>query len=92
MGADKTETYTVAGKCCESGDILIEGAKLPPMKTGELLAVYTTGAYCYSMASNYNHLGRPAVVFAQDGKARLVLRREEPNDLLAYETDQEVTL
>lgn len=92
MGAAKTETYTVAGKCCESGDILIEGAKLPPMKTGELLAVYTTGAYCYSMASNYNHLGRPAVVFAQDGKARCVLRREEPEDLLAYETDEEVAL
>ena len=92
MGAAKTETYTVAGKCCESGDILMEGAKLPPMKTGELLAVYTTGAYCYSMASNYNHLGRPAVVFAQDGKARCVLRREEPKDLLAYETDEEVAL
>lgn len=92
MDAAKTETYTVAGKCCESGDILIEGAKLPPMKTGELLAVYTTGAYCYSMSSNYNHLGRPAVVFARDGKARLVLRREEPQDLLACEADQEVAL
>lgn len=92
MDAVKTETYTVAGKCCESGDILIEGARLPPMKTGELLAVCTTGAYCYSMSSNYNHLGRPAVVFARDGKARLVLRREEPKDLLACETDQEVAL
>ena len=92
LGQEKTRTYTVAGKCCESGDILIEGAKLPPMETGDILAVYTTGAYCYSMASNYNHLGRPAVVFARDGRARVVLRREEPQDLLALETDQEVAL
>lgn len=92
MGAPRTEVYTVAGRCCESGDILIENANLPPMRTGEVLAVFTTGAYCYSMASNYNHLGRPAVVFAREGTARCVLRRETPQDLLAYETDQEVTL
>lgn len=88
MNEAKTQTYTVAGKCCESGDILIESALLPPLETGDLLAVYTTGAYCYSMASNYNHLGRPAVVFARGGKARCVLRRETPQDLLYLETEE----
>ena len=88
MNEAKTQTYTVAGKCCESGDILIESALLPPLETGDLLAVYTTGAYCYSMASNYNHLGRPAVVFARGGTARCVLRRETPQDLLYLETEE----
>ena len=62
------------------------------MKTGELLAVHTTGAYCYSMASNYNGLGRPPVVFARGGKARLVLRREEPEDLLRLECEEGISL
>lgn len=88
MSEEKTQTYTIAGKCCESGDILIESAQLPPLKTGDLLAVYTTGAYCYSMASNYNHLGRPAVVFVRDGNVRCVLRRETPQDLLYLETEE----
>ena len=88
MNEARTQTYTVAGKCCESGDILIDAAPLPPLETGDLLAVYTTGAYCYSMASNYNHLGRPAVVFARGGKARCVLRRETPQDLLYLETEE----
>ena len=90
--AAPARTYTVAGKCCESGDILIEEANLPVMKTGELLAVHTTGAYCYSMASNYNHLGRPPVVFVRDGKARLVIRREEPQDLLRLECEEGISL
>ena len=90
--APPARTYTVAGKCCESGDILIQEAPLPVMKTGELLAVHTTGAYCYSMASNYNHLGRPPVVFVRDGKARLVLRREEPQDLLRLECEEGISL
>ena len=90
--APPARTYTVAGKCCESGDILIQEAPLPAMKTGELLAVHTTGAYCYSMASNYNGLGRPPVVFARGGKARLVLRREEPEDLLRLECEEGISL
>ncbi|MBQ3107298.1 MAG: diaminopimelate decarboxylase [Firmicutes bacterium] len=79
--APKTLTATVAGKCCESGDILIENASLPAVEPGDLLLVYTTGAYGYSMASNYNRLPRPAVVFAKDGQAKLVIRRETFEDL-----------
>lgn len=89
MNEPKTVKTTVAGKCCESGDIVIDSVMLPPVEAGDLLAVYTTGAYCYSMASNYNHLGRPAVVFAGGGKARQVLRRETPRDLLALEVEEE---
>lgn len=73
-------TYCIAGKNCESGDVLIDTIKLPEAKSGDLLAVYSTGAYGYSMASNYNRLGRPAVVFAGHGKARVVIRRESYAD------------
>ncbi len=78
-------TYCVAGKNCESGDILIHEIKLPKAEPGDLLAVYSTGAYGYSMASNYNRLGRPAVVFAKDGKAKLVMRRETYEDQYSLE-------
>ena len=78
-------SYCIAGKNCESGDVLIADAKLPEAKTGDLLAVYSTGAYGYSMASNYNRLGRPAVVFVRDGKARLVIRRETYADQYSLE-------
>jgi diaminopimelate decarboxylase len=92
MDLEKTRNYTVAGKCCESGDILIESAVLPEAETGDLLVVYGTGAYGYSMASNYNRHGKPAVVFARDGKARIVIKRENYNDLIRLETDEEVIL
>lgn len=78
-------TYCVAGKNCESGDVIIKEAKLPKVQTGDILAVYSTGAYGYSMASNYNRLGRPAVVFAKDGDARLVIRRETYEDQYSME-------
>ncbi|MDO4553068.1 MAG: diaminopimelate decarboxylase, partial [Bacillota bacterium] len=90
MDEPSAGSFTVAGKCCESGDILIEDAALPEPRTGDLLAVFTTGAYGYSMASNYNRLGRPPVVFAKDGRARLVLRRETYEDMGKLETDQEI--
>lgn len=73
-------SYCVAGKNCESGDVIIQNIMLPKAETGDLLAVYSTGAYGYSMASNYNRLGRPAVVFAKDGEARLIIRRETYED------------
>lgn len=73
-------TYCVAGKNCESGDVIIKEIKLPKAQPGDLLAVYSTGAYGYSMASNYNRLGRPAVVFAGGGEARLIIRRETYED------------
>ena len=76
------ETVTVAGKCCESGDILLEDIKLPQVKSGDILAIMTTGAYGYSMASNYNRIPKPAVVMVKDNAARLICRRESYEDLL----------
>lgn len=80
--ADLTEHYTIAGKCCESGDKLIEDAVLPKVAPGDILSVFCTGAYGYSMASNYNRLVRPAVVFAENGKHQLVVKRETLDDLI----------
>jgi diaminopimelate decarboxylase len=75
-------TYTLAGKACESGDILIRRVALPAPRPGDLVAVFATGAYNHSMSSNYNRLPRPAVVFASKGQARLAVRRESYADLL----------
>ena len=77
--------YTVAGKCCESGDILIQKIRLPKAETGDLLVMKTTGAYGYSMASHYNKLLLPAVVFAKDGTSRTVIRRETYEHMLSLE-------
>ena len=79
--AASTETVRLVGKYCESGDILIDQAKLPHLEAGAVVAVLTTGAYGYSMASNYNRNPRPAVVFAENGQAKLVVRRESYADL-----------
>ena len=79
---------TVVGKHCEQGDILVAGAQLPEdVAVGDLLATPTTGAYGYSMASNYNKVPRPAVVFVRDGAARVVVRRETLDDLLRLDED-----
>ncbi|OLR91253.1 diaminopimelate decarboxylase [Actinokineospora bangkokensis] len=76
----------VVGKHCESGDVVVRDCWLPDnLAPGDLLAVAATGAYCYSMASNYNRLPRPAVVAVRDGRARLLLRRETTDDLLRLE-------
>src|SRR6185437_3498806 len=73
----------VVGKHCESGDIVVRDTFLPSdLAPGDLLAVPVTGAYCRSLASNYNHLGRPPVVAVRDGKARVIVRRETVDDLL----------
>ncbi|HSO57517.1 MAG TPA: diaminopimelate decarboxylase [Paenisporosarcina sp.] len=82
--------YTVAGKCCESGDKLIENITLPAVEAGDTLAVFCTGAYGYSMASNYNRLPRPAVVFAEDGKHRMIIKRETYEDLVRLDCSLEV--
>ncbi|WP_413166390.1 diaminopimelate decarboxylase [Capilliphycus salinus ALCB114379] len=82
MSAPLTETVTVAGKHCESGDILIKDAELPPCETGDILAVLATGAYNYSMASNYNRLPRPAAVLVDQGESNLILERETYQDLI----------
>ena len=74
----------VAGKHCESGDIVVRADYLPgDVRPGDLLAVPATGAYCWSLASNYNYLGRPAVVAVKDGAARAIVRRETEDDLLS---------
>lgn len=88
--APKDNVYTVAGKYCESGDILIKNAKLPKVEKGDLLIIYATGAYGYSMSSCYNGIGRLPVVFVKNGRARLVLRRETNKDLMNLATDEEV--
>jgi diaminopimelate decarboxylase len=77
-----SQVVSVAGKCCESGDMLLWDVALPPVERGDLLAVFTTGAYNYSMASNYNRLPRPAVVLAGGGRARLLVARETYADLV----------
>jgi diaminopimelate decarboxylase len=74
---------SVAGKHCEQGDLVVADARLPDdVAVGDLLAMPVTGAYGYAMASNYNKVPRPAVVFVRDGRARVVVRRETPDDLL----------
>jgi diaminopimelate decarboxylase len=84
VAADRTETVRLVGKHCESGDVIVPEAKVPPgLAVGDLVATPVTGAYGRSMGSNYNLLPRPAVVFVRDGDARLVIRRETDEDLLA---------
>jgi len=81
-GDANEETVSIAGKCCESGDMLIWDVELPKPNTGDLLAVACTGAYNYAMASNYNRIRRPAVVFVRDGQSDLVVRRESLEDIV----------
>ncbi len=73
---------TVAGRCCESGDLLGENVPLQEVEPGDLLAVLSTGAYNYSMASNYNRVPRPPVVLVGEKGPRLIVRRETPEDLI----------
>jgi len=73
---------TIAGKCCESGDIIIRDIFLPDMECGDILCVSNTGAYNYTMASNYNRIPRPAVLFVRNGKAKVVVKRETYKDLI----------
>ncbi|SHS37974.1 diaminopimelate decarboxylase [Mycobacteroides abscessus subsp. abscessus] len=76
------ETVSIAGKCCESGDMLIWDLPLPKTNSDDILAVFCTGAYGYSMANNYNRIPRPPVVFVENGKAVLVVRRETFEDIV----------
>ncbi|MCF2145876.1 diaminopimelate decarboxylase [Desmonostoc muscorum LEGE 12446] len=82
MSSPLTETVTIAGKHCESGDILIKNALLPKTEPGDILVVMGTGAYNYSMASNYNRLPRSAAVVVANGEANLILQRETYQDLI----------
>jgi diaminopimelate decarboxylase len=76
------ELVSVAGKACESGDMLIWDLNLPKVEKGDILAVACTGAYNYAMASNYNRIRRPAVVFVKDGQADIVVKRESHQDIV----------
>ena len=81
----KNHIVTVAGKCCESGDLIIENIPLPEAKSGDLLITYTTGAYGYSMSSNYNKALTPAVVFVEGDEAKLVVKRQSYEELIERE-------
>lgn len=76
------ETITIAGRFCESGDVLVRDIKLPPLQAGDTLLVTCTGAYNYSMASNYNRVPRPAMVLVNNGRAAQIVRRESYEDLV----------
>lgn len=85
-GEERPLIVTVAGKHCEQGDVLVHDATLPAdLHVGDVLCTPTTGAYGYSMASNYNKVPRPAVVFVRDGEHRVVVRRETYDDLMALD-------
>ncbi len=86
--ADRTRAIRLVGKHCESGDVLVPDAMVPDdMVVGDVIATPVTGAYGYSLASNYNKVPRPAVVFVADGRALLVVRRETHEDLLRLDVD-----
>ena len=82
MSAPLTEKVTVAGKHCESGDVVIKNAHLPKTSPGDILVILDTGAYNYSMASNYNRIGRPAAVLVNNGEANLIIERETYQNLI----------
>ncbi len=81
-GDKKETTVTVAGRCCESGDLLGEGVLLQKAEVGDILVVLSTGAYNYSMASHYNRLPNPCMVMTKNGKSRVIIKRETYEDLI----------
>lgn len=87
MENENLKLVTVAGKCCESGDIFIKDIELPEAERGDILAVTSTGAYGFSMASNYNKNPRAAVVFVKEGDSRLVVKRQSYEELLSSELE-----
>ena len=82
IGEKNQEIITLAGKCCESGDIIAKNIKLESCAEGDLILVSCTGAYGYSMSSNYNKMLRPAVVFVKNGKSYLITKRENYDNLI----------
>ena len=83
----RSKTVTIAGKCCESGDLIGEGMRIQQPAPGDILAVLATGAYNYSMASNYNRIPRPPVVMVNEKGPRLVVRRESFENLITNDLD-----
>jgi diaminopimelate decarboxylase len=89
-GETKTKKVRIAGKCCESADVIVKDINVTAnIMPGDIFAVYTTGAYCYTMSSNYNQLPKPAVVFAHEGQSKTVIRRQTFDDLIAYDVVEE---
>ncbi|MBP1926665.1 diaminopimelate decarboxylase [Sedimentibacter acidaminivorans] len=78
----KTDTVTICGKCCESGDVLIRDAEVAPLKRGDIFAIFSTGAYGYTMSSNYNKNPLPAVVLVKEGESRIVVKRQSYDDMI----------
>ena len=83
LDQESSEKVTLAGKYCESGDVLVRDVMLPPLAPGDIIAIPAAGAYCLSMASTYNLNGRPSIVLVKDGQSRLIRRRETYQDLMA---------
>ena len=83
--SEEKEVVTIAGRYCESGDILIENIELPKLTAGDILCVYNTGAYNYSMSSNYNRVEKPAMVLVNSGQSDMIVNRESLEDLIARE-------
>ena len=79
---ENVKKVTIAGKCCESGDIIQENVPLPEVNVGDTLAVLATGAYNYSMASNYNRIPRPAMVAVKGSEKKVIIRRETYEDII----------
>ncbi|MEI2375818.1 diaminopimelate decarboxylase [Priestia megaterium] len=92
MNDESDELVSIAGKCCESGDMLMWDVHLPKASPDDLLAMFCTGAYGYSMASHYNRLPKPAVVFVEDGEAQLVVKRETYEDIVKNDVKYKVTV
>lgn len=83
--SDEVEKVTISGKCCESGDILLNDTSLSKVESGDILAIMSTGAYGYSMASNYNKIPRPPVLMINNGEARVICKRESYEDIIKNE-------
>jgi len=87
VGVERTERVSIAGPYCESGDIVVEDLPMPKVQEGDLIAIPVAGAYHLSMSSNYNGARRPAVLMVEEGKARLIVRRETTDDLSKRDMD-----
>jgi len=81
-GEETVKEVTIAGKCCESGDLIQENVPMPDVKVGDTLAVLATGAYNYSMASNYNRIPRPAMVAVRGSEKKIIIKRETYEDII----------
>ncbi len=85
MNYENKETVTIAGRFCESGDILIKDINIPVTESGDIICIFNTGAYGYSMSSNYNRVQRPAAILVKDGQSDVIIKREDYEDLIAQD-------